>query len=159
MSFHRKRKQPLSVKEKAVDYLSRREYARNELARKLIANGYSVDEVNSTLDLLAEHGWQSDERYTELLINTRSRQGYGPQRIEMELRHNGVSDLTIQAQLDPDDLRWRDQLGILWRRKISNGRADIGRLQRYFIRRGFQPYLIYELIKSGDSYVDVDEPN
>lgn len=149
----------LSAKEKAVDFLSRREYAALELRRKLLSKGYDELDVEEAMAFLIDKGWQSDERYAESLVNTRAKQGYGPLRIGMELKQNGVDEQIINHYLRKDDLRWQRQLGILWKKRMLRHKGEPQRILRYFQQRGYQQSWIIELIKSGDCDVDVDEPN
>src|SRR5690606_18243776 len=52
-----------SLKARAVGYLSRREYARNELARKLQPYAEDAAEIDPVLDALEKEGWLSTERF------------------------------------------------------------------------------------------------
>ena len=80
-----------SLKMRAVGYLSRREHAREELARKLAAYAEDAAEVDAVLDALEKEGWLSTERFAQSLVHRRaSRQGAA--RIVQELRQHGVDD-------------------------------------------------------------------
>ena len=53
-----------SIREVAMDYLSRREHTRHELLQKLLAKDFDFDDVEAALSRLMEQGLLSDERFT-----------------------------------------------------------------------------------------------
>ncbi len=73
-------KPKLSLKGRALRYLSMREYSRIELARKLSAYAQDDDELNGLLNWLEESKFLSDQRFSEVLVH--KRQGrFGNQKI------------------------------------------------------------------------------
>lgn len=82
--------QQQKVRIKAMDLLARREHSQKELRDKLINKGYPEDLVIEAVEKLAQEKLQSDVRFIENFIRTRSNQGYGPIRIKQELRMKGV---------------------------------------------------------------------
>ncbi len=82
-----------TVRVAAMDYLSRREHATDELFQKLLAKGdYEADDISDALARLTEQGLLSDERFTEAFINQRFHRGVGPLKIRAELRQKGIDD-------------------------------------------------------------------
>ena len=60
----RSRKRPaLSVTQRAIGLLTRREHSRKELVRKLTSRGMEAAEVATAVDRLAREGWQDDARF------------------------------------------------------------------------------------------------
>ena len=57
---------------------------------------YSREEIDAAIKQLKEEGLQSDQRFTEAYIRMRARRGFGPQRIELELRERGIEDEMIE---------------------------------------------------------------
>jgi len=88
-----------AVREQALRWLARREYARGELQRRLRAKGYPGDSIDDCLDALEQAGLQSDRRFTEEYIRMRHRRGYGPLRITAELGERGIARRLIDEQL------------------------------------------------------------
>jgi regulatory protein len=86
--------------------LSRREHSRTELERKLKAKGVPADFINSILDLLLQEGLQSDRRFTESYLHSRSQKGYGPVRLRQELRERGIADELIEESIAGLELDW-----------------------------------------------------
>ena len=82
---------PKAARQKAMDYLARREYGHEELVRKLSAAGFDVDIAAPAVDLLAGEGLQSDTRYAENFVQSRINQGKGPGK-------SGYENLVIPCQ-------------------------------------------------------------
>ena len=61
---------PLSLKGRALRYLSQREHSRLELSRKLARYAEDTDDVDALLDLLEKNNWLSQERFAESLVST-----------------------------------------------------------------------------------------
>ncbi|MBA5828025.1 RecX family transcriptional regulator, partial [Escherichia coli] len=61
-----------SLKGRALGYLSRREYSRTELARKLAPYVGEDESVEPVLDALEQEGWLSDARFAESLVHRRA---------------------------------------------------------------------------------------
>jgi len=82
-----------TVRVAAMDYLSRREHATHELFQKLLAKqDYDASEISEALARLTEQGLLSDERFTEAFVHQRFNRGFGPLKIQAELRQRGVAD-------------------------------------------------------------------
>lgn len=109
------------VEQQALAYLQNREYTPLLLQRKLQQKGFSMALIQLSLQRLCEKGWLSEARFTEAWLMRRLRQGYGPARIEMELRQQGVTDSTIKDQFaEISESRWLDSLGKALQRKFSS---------------------------------------
>jgi regulatory protein len=94
------------VEAAAVRLLAGREHSRAELARKLDERGAPGELIEDVLASLAERGLQSDERYAESLITSRTGRGQGPVRIRRELAERGVASAVIEAALEAADADW-----------------------------------------------------
>ena len=138
----------LDCEKRAVGFLARREHARLELARKLADRGFDAEEIEAVLERLVEEGWQSDRRYAESLIRTRSAHRYGPDRIAAELAERGVDEGTVSEAFEAEPRDWealaREQL----QARFSGPPEDFpdrARRHRHLVRRGFPPDLSHEL--------------
>ena len=134
-------KTPRSIREAAMDYLSRREHATHELFQKLLAKGYESDDVSAVLERLADQDLLSDSRFTEDFINQRINRGSGPLKIRAELRQKGISDAMIEAFLDERDVQWQESaLAVRIKKYGSERPADLkekARQSRFLQSRGF----------------------
>ena len=60
-----------TLRERALQFLARREHARAELARKLAAYAESAEEIDAVLDDLVARRLLSDARYAEMRMHAR----------------------------------------------------------------------------------------
>lgn len=134
-------KKPRSIREAAMDYLSRREHATYELSQKLLAKGYESEDVSEALARLADQGLLSDERFTEAFINQRINRGSGPLKIRSELRQKGISDAMINTFLNERDVLWCESaLAVRIKKYGTEYPSDIKekmRQSRFLMSRGF----------------------
>ena len=134
-------KTPRSIREAAMDYLSRREHATQELTQKLLTKGYEEDDVVAALARLTEQGLLSDARFTEAFINQRIARGSGPLKIRAELRQKGVSDAMIAEFLNERDPLWRESAQeVRYKKYGSDLPSDLkekARQVRFLQSRGF----------------------
>ncbi|MDF1763364.1 MAG: regulatory protein RecX, partial [Oleibacter sp.] len=93
----------------AVDLLSRRDYSRQELWRKLSPKAESSESLESVLSDLSERQWQSDERFASMFVRSRSSRGVGPRRLSQELRHKGVSEDITGHAIEEAEIDWYSQ--------------------------------------------------
>ncbi|WEY40404.1 recombination regulator RecX [Paraburkholderia sp. SUR17] len=138
-----------SPKARALAYLSRREYSRSELSRKLMPFVEDVGELDALLASLEREGWLSDSRFAESLVHRRaSRLGTG--RIVGELKRHAVGDTLIEqvsAQLRETELARAQSV---WRRKygqLPETPAERARQARFLAARGFSHATIAKILK------------
>lgn len=79
----------MSLKARALKYLSMREHSRLELARKLQHHVEEGDDVEALLNTLEQAKFLSEERFTEALVHRRAAR-FGNSRIFAELQTHGV---------------------------------------------------------------------
>lgn len=130
-----------SAYDKALALLARREQSRLELQRKLAQRGYAADESAAALDRLGAQHYQDDTRFAEMLVRQRVAQGYGPQRIRMELRTHGLRDAAIGPLLDAAEVDWQasalTQLRRHYGARAPADRAEQAKRAQFLLRRGF----------------------
>ncbi|MEE9424562.1 MAG: regulatory protein RecX [Methylococcales bacterium] len=140
------------IKQICLELLARGELTRQLLADKLAQRGYQSDAVMQVIDELTEQGWQSDQRYTEQYIAMRSRKGFGPVRIQMELQQRGI-DETIASHAVSDVL-WQDNLANAYRKKYNNSSitnwSDRTKRMRFLQYRGFPSEQIQRFMQTLD---------
>lgn len=76
----------------ALKALVRREYSKLELEKKLQLKEFDSSDIENAITTLIQQNYQSDERFTESLINTRVRQGKGALLIKQELRQHNIDN-------------------------------------------------------------------
>lgn len=137
----------MTLRERALSLLARREHSRAELARKLAAHG-EADDIQALLDTLEREGLLSETRYVE--AQARAHAGrHGSMRLEQILKRQGVvgdlADLAVQ-QARADDLA---SCRALWRRKYGKPPADPkekSRQYRFLLGRGFPPEVVARVL-------------
>jgi len=139
------------VRKKALDLLAMREHATKEIRAKLIGKGIAPRLVDETLEKLAAEGLLNDERFVEAFLRSRKNRGYGPLRIQTELRQRGINDELIADCIDPRDTHWSDSIRDVWHKRFGDHPpADIkerARQTRFLHYRGFTSEQISRLFK------------
>jgi len=128
---------PAVVRAKALELLARREHSRLELRQKLLQRGYPAEQVEPALDRLVAERLLDESRYAELYACARADKGYGPLRIERELRERGVPGEAVAAALAGLAGDWSPKLRELHRKRFkSRPPADAaGRMQQIRVLR------------------------
>ena len=129
----------LSLKARALRYLSMREHSRLELSRKLARYAEEGEDVAAVLDFLEKNNWLSQERFSEALIHRRAAR-FGNSRIVAELQSHGVAGEALQelkAGLNDSETARACEV---WQRKFGTVAADPGernKQMRFLMQRGF----------------------
>lgn len=130
-----------TVEATAVRLLARREHSRMELAQKLGARGVPAALLDEVLESLAARRLQSDERYAESLVTSRTGRGQGPVRIRRELAQRGVAAPLIDAALEAAAADWFELARQARRRRFGDdppdGWNERVRQSRFLEYRGF----------------------
>lgn len=137
------------LRERALGFLTRREYSRLELKRKLARHAENESELEALLDDFSRRGWLSEQRFTEQIIHARCGK-YGVQRIAQELKEKGVSAEVVAAvlpQLKEGELAaaqavWAKKFGVL--PGDANERA---KQMRFMASRGFSQNIIWKVLR------------
>lgn len=154
-------KKPRSLMMRGIDALSRREYSRLELYRKLmrtLTEGETADDVIAVLDDLQAKGYLSDERYAEGRVRVRSMR-YGNRRVAQELRQQGVDADAITAAMEQTEPEI-DRACAVWQRKFGEAPADYkekARQIRFLAARGFSFDVISKILSEAGSSADEDD--
>jgi regulatory protein len=138
------------ARDAALRLLGRREHSARELKTKLRARGLEAESAGEIVDGLKESGWQSDERYAEMLVRSRVAQGHGPLRIEAEMRVAGIGAEAIRAAMDAAETDWDEVALRVWERHFRTpaGNAQERQKQyRYLMGRGFDSATIARVLK------------
>ena len=112
------------VRVQALKFLSRREYSAKQMVDKLVGKGADLEVAYSVVADLSDAGIMSDERYAKEWLRVRMRQGYGPKKIEFELKRSGVAEHVICDCLNANDPIWTDRLQLVVERKYANQAVD-----------------------------------
>ena len=92
--------------ERALWLLARREHSSRELTFKLAARGFDRKQIDFALANLQCDDYQSDERFTEVLVRSRISRREGPLKIRARLLEKGIGDQLINKHLPRDEEFW-----------------------------------------------------
>ena len=131
---------PRAARAAALDALARRDYASEDLRRKLLEKGYDVAVVAPLLDSLRAEKLLDDRRYAENFVAYHAARGQGPLRVRADLRRHGLEGILVEECLDafPD---WIVQLRKAQQKKFGakplSNYADKQRQAKFLGYRGF----------------------
>jgi len=160
-------KQPkLSLKNRALNYLSLREHSRLELGRKLARYAEEGDDIEALLDWLEQKRFLSGERFSEALIRRRL-DTYGNSRIMAELQtHQLDPELMAQTRVELAETEVARACAV-WQKKFGNAKdlPEDGRITqeqrarqiRYLAQRGFSSGAIRKALHGGAQDLAVSE--
>ncbi len=141
----------MSLKARALRYLSMREHSRQELARKLARHAQEGDDIDALLDTLEAGRFLSEERFSESLIRRRAAR-FGNSRILSELKSHGIDT----SSLDDANGDLADEVARateVWQRKFGRPPADAAeraRQMRFLLQRGFAQGTIRAVLKTAE---------
>lgn len=143
-------KPQLSLKGRALRYLSMREHSRSELELKLKRYAQESDDVPSLLDTLETLNFLSTARFSESLVNRRQAR-FGDQRILAELKSHSVDreqiDCIKASLAESEALRATEVL----HRKYSCQASDHqerAKQMNFLLQRGFSSRSIQSALRA-----------
>jgi regulatory protein len=165
------KRQPLSLKARALALLAQREQSISEIRRKLLRHLRATSQpasagvlaaevdpipveddgearVDEVIDWLRANNYLSEERFVESRVNARAGR-YGNLRIRQELAQHGVVMTPEAAQALKDSELERAME--VWRKKFAHPPADAAekaRHARFLSQRGFSPDVISKVLRS-----------
>ncbi|NIW86811.1 MAG: regulatory protein RecX [Gammaproteobacteria bacterium] len=143
------------IRRKALELLAAREHTRVELARKLRRRGSPAPAIEQTLDALAAEGHLSDDRFAEAYVRRRAGAGFGPLRIQQELRERGVDPGVIAGHLDAEAHDWVARAAQAREKRFGRAppanRREWLRQARFLDYRGFTGEQIRRALPEGGS--------
>lgn len=129
----------LSLKGRALRYLSMREHSRVELMRKLTPYAENEDELNTLIMWLEESKFLSDQRFSEALIHKRQAR-FGNQKIMAELQSHQLNrDELAEIKLELQETELQRATEVLWK-KFSASPSDHNeraKQMQFLAQRGF----------------------
>lgn len=139
----------LSLKGRALRFLSMREHSRMELRRKLQRHAPEGDDVEALLDSLEQANWLSQERFSESLIHRRSAR-FGNSRIMAELQSHGIQGEALQELKAGLAEGETERACEVWRRKFGSVAVDAeqrNKQMRFLMQRGFSQRAVQVALK------------
>jgi regulatory protein len=129
----------MSLKARALKYLSAREHSRFELSRKLARYAQEGDDIEALLDNLEAAKLLSETRFSESLVHRRANR-FGNSRILSELQSHGIeAEALADIKSDLAESEVARALEV-WRKKFNTPPADPAERAkqiRFLQQRGF----------------------
>ena len=146
-------KQPLSLKARALRYLSIREHSRLELGRKLSRYAQEGDDLDALLDFLEQNKCLSQERFSESLVHRRAAR-FGNSRIMAELQSHGIEGEALQELKSGLNDSEAARAVEVWQRKfgtVAIDAAERSKQMRFLMQRGFSQRAIRAAMRGRDA--------
>ena len=145
------RAQPqLSLKGRALRYLSQREHSRSELERKLARHAPDLEELARVLDELQRRGFTDHGSVADSVVYRKSAK-LGAMRITQELKAKGLEPPLITAAIAKLKGTEVDRAREVWRKKFQGPPADANeraKHARFLSARGFSGEVIARVLKA-----------
>ncbi|MFD1711423.1 recombination regulator RecX [Ottowia sp. GY511] len=150
----------LSLKGRALRYLSAREHSRAELQTKLARYaaeaGEDAQAVARVLDELTAKGFISEARVAESVVHRRAGR-LGNARVLQELRAKGLPDDIVQGAAEQLRATEDERAYAVWARKFGRPPADLAeraRQMRFLAGRGFSGASVARVMRTATRGAD-----
>lgn len=141
------------VRAVAMRLLATREHSTMELTRKLGQRGFDDADVAFVMEECTQNNYLSDERFTEMIINSRRGKGKGPSHILKELQEHKIDADLISLYLDMRDTEWVGYAAKAREKKygkeIPNDFKEKMQQARFLEYRGFSSDHIFAVLENG----------
>lgn len=132
----------------AFAVLTRKEYSKADLIKKLALYAEHQDEVIQLVDELARENYQSDQRVAEMIVRSQMRKGKGPNRIKLALNAKKIDKALVLD--DMKEVDWYEEAYQLKVKKYGTEVTKDPRIKAKQIRflqyRGFEMDAIMKAI-------------
>ncbi len=128
-----------SLRQRALEYLSKREYSLVELGQKLKAYASEADDIPALLADFKQRGWLSDARFTEQMVHAKQAK-FGTSKVAQVLREKGIEEDLISAAISQLSETEYDRASEVWRKKFkaaATSREEWAKQARFLQSRGF----------------------
>jgi len=134
------------IEQTAMRLLSAHDHSISQLRHKLLKRNYAADEIEQVLEELQQRNLLNDQRYAEYYVSFRSARGYGPVRIQQELREKGISEQLAESALQSLEDEWHTILNDALHKKFGQrpalNFAERAQRARFLEYRGFASWMI-----------------
>jgi regulatory protein len=129
----------LSLKGRALRFLSQREHSRSELERKLAPHEEEPGQLRRVLDDLQAKGFIDHQRVADSVVNRRAGK-LGAMRVRQELQAKGLEPELVQEAVAGLRATEVERAREVWRKKFDGppkDAAERGKQVRFLAARGF----------------------
>ncbi|MEE9331376.1 MAG: recombination regulator RecX [Methylophilaceae bacterium] len=139
MTLSLKNTQQKSLRQRALEYLGKREYSAMELSNKLSSIAEETDDIPALITDFKERGWLSDARFTAQLVRARKVK-FGSAKVAHELRQKGIADDLIAEAISDIKENELEHATEVWHKKFkqpASNRNEWAKQARFLQGRGF----------------------
>ena len=129
-----------SAKKRALRILGSRNFSEQEMRKRLIGKGETLEDTDEAVKWLVELGYINDADYAGLIVRHYSAKGFGMQRIRDELYKRGIPrELWDEKLSGLDDSEMHDASLEFLQKKLrgSTDKDDLRRASDSLVRRGY----------------------
>lgn len=152
MTRNLKNIQEKSLRQRALEYLSKREYSTIELGQKLKTYADETDDIPALLADFKARGWLSDARFTKQLVRARQVK-FGSTKVAYELKEKGVAEELIAEAVSDIKENELEHATEVWRKKFKQpaaNRNEWAKQARFLQSRGFGFDIIKKVLSSSN---------
>ena len=146
------------IRQTILYWLSRRDYSQHEIRQKLTTKGYTPEDITPVLSVFLEEGLINESRYAENLVHWRRNKGYGPLRVNQQLKAKGIPDEIIAEHLQITDNAWATAARQIWRKhfkgKLPKEYKERAKQIRFLQYRGFTRAHIESVLVEVEEFED-----
>ncbi len=153
MTHKLKNSQDKSLRQRALEYLGKREYSAAELGQKLKTYAEESDDIPALLNDFKARGWLSDVRFTEQIVRARKVK-FGSAKIAHELREKGVADELIAdavAEVQGSEIENATEVWYKKFKQPASNRNEWAKQARFLQSRGFSFDTIKKVLSKQDN--------
>ena len=142
----------ISLKSRAIKYLSLREHSIKELKTKLAKYTIDTNELQQTIDWLINKGYLSEERYTDSFLLSKAKK-YGSLKLKHLLEQKLVDKSLIKEKLQTYSVNEIDTIINLWHKRYGEQVFEEmntelqQKIIRWLLNKGFNYDIIKQAIK------------
>jgi regulatory protein len=139
----------ITLRQRALAALSRREHSRTELRRKLAPHAESEERLDIVLDELEQSRLLSDERFAQSLAHRRAER-FGTRRIQLEMAGHALAPDLQTGQIAALKATEFERCKAVWQKRfgvLPGNLKDRARQSRFLSARGFDPEVIQRVLK------------
>ncbi len=140
----------ISLKARALRFLSMREHSRLELGRKLASYVQEGEDLDALLNFLETAKFLSNQRFSESLVNRRQAR-FGNQKILAELQSHALDKHDIdELRANLYETEGRRAIDVLHRKfdGAASTPQDKAKQMRFLLQRGFSSSAMQEALRA-----------
>jgi regulatory protein len=144
------KKPSISLKARALRYLSLREHSRMELERKLRPHVQEGEDLEAVLNFLESAKYLSETRFADSMVNRRQAR-FGSQRILNELQTHGMSQHEVERVREHlQETEMERALQVLHKKfpEAAQNYAESCKQMRFLQQRGFSGQVISRVVRA-----------